>query len=158
MLKPIALEDSLPKFTKTYASLNKIKGIALYFIGDIRDLSPYLAQVFFQNEVMYKSNILVSITITHEPFGVESDFDCNQTHGLHIFTVRTGYMEVVDIIELLKSRGIDEKTIFYGIENIVSDKFIWKMYGIIKKISPPFVQFHALSPEKIHGVVTRVVM
>jgi KUP system potassium uptake protein len=59
---------------------------------------------------------------------------------------------------LLLERGIDEKTIFYGIENIVSDKFFWKLYGIMKKISPPFVQFYTLPPEKMHGVVTRVVM
>ena len=158
MLKSIALEDFLPKYRESYASLNKISGTALYFIGDVRNISPYMSKVFFQNEIMYENNILVSITITNEPFGVESDFDCNLAPGLHVFSVRTGYMEVVDISALLKSRGIDEKIIFYGIENIVSDKFIWKLYGIIKKISPPFVQFYALPPEKIHGVVTRVVM
>ena len=158
MLKPMALEDFLPKYSESYASLTKISGVALYFVGDVRNLSPYLSQVFFQNEIMYESNILVSIAITHEPFGVESDFDCNLAQGLHVLTIRSGYMEVVDIISLLKSRGIEEKTIFYGIENIVSDKIIWKIYGIIKKISPPFVQFYALPPEKIHGVVTRVVM
>jgi KUP system potassium uptake protein len=67
-------------------------------------------------------------------------------------------MEVVDIVSLLKSRGIDEKTIFYGIETIVSDKPFWKIYSIIKKVSPPFVQFYTLPPEKMHGVVMRVVM
>lgn len=67
-------------------------------------------------------------------------------------------MEVVDITGLLRSRGIDEKTIFYGVENIVSESFMGRVYGIIKKNSPPFVQFYALPQEKIHGVVTRVEM
>lgn len=107
---------------------------------------------------MYENNILVSIRITNFPFGVETEFDTDLAPGLHVFTITAGYMEVVDIASLLKDKGIEGKTIFYGIENIVSDKFFWKLYGIIKKISPPFVQFYALPPEKIHGVVTRVVM
>ena len=57
-----------------------------------------------------------------------------------------------------EAAGIDEKTIFYGIETIVTDKFFWKIYSIIKKVSPPFVQFYTLPPEKMHGVVMRVVM
>jgi hypothetical protein len=60
-------------------------------------------------------------------------------------------MEVVDIVSLLKSRGIDEKTIFYGIETIVSDKPFWKICSIIKKVSPPFVQFYKLPREDARG-------
>jgi len=93
-----------------------------------------------------------------KPFGIETDFDTNLGPGLQVFTIRCGYMEIVDIIPLLRAQGIEEKTIFYGIENIVSDRFFWKIYSIIKKVSPPFVQFYTLPPEKIHGVVTRVVM
>jgi len=58
-----------------------------------------------------------------------------------LFTITTGSMEVIDIIPLLQSRGIDEMTIFYGIETIVSDKSFRKIYSIIRKVSPPFVQF-----------------
>ena len=158
LLKPVPLDDFLPCYQKSYATLPKIQGIALYFVGNVRNLSPYLSQIFFQNEIMYENNILVSIRITEKPFGVTTDFDANLAPGLHVFTVTAGYMEIVDVVALLKARGIDEKTIFYGIENIVSDSPVWKLYGIIKKVTPPFVQFYALPPEKIHGVVTRVVM
>jgi KUP system potassium uptake protein len=89
---------------------------------------------------------------------VETHLDPDLADGLQLFTVTTGYMEVIDIVSLLESRGIDEKTIFYGIETIVSDKPFWKIYSIIKKVSPPFVQFYTLPPEKMHGVVMRVVM
>jgi KUP system potassium uptake protein len=67
-------------------------------------------------------------------------------------------MEVINIDKLLREKGIDEKIIFYGIENIVSDRFFWKLYGLIKKVSPPFVQFYSLPPEKIHGVISRIEM
>lgn len=158
ILQPIRLEEFLPQYCKNYAALAKIRGTALYFISDIRNLSPYLGQIFFQNEILYERNILVSISISEKPFGVETNLDPELAPGLQVFTIRTGYMEVIDIVSLLTSHGIDEKTIFYGIENIVSEKPFWKLYGLIKKISPPFVQFYKLPPEKMHGVVTRVVM
>ncbi|PWR70843.1 KUP/HAK/KT family potassium transporter [Methanospirillum stamsii] len=60
-------------------------------------------------------------------------------------------MVCVDIESLLRERGIFEKTIFYGIENIISDRMIWNLFGLMKKAAPPFVQFYSLPPEKIHG-------
>jgi len=158
MLKPIPLEEFLPRYQEIYASFPKIRGTALYFIGDVKNLSPYLSQIFFQNEILYENNILVSIKVIEKPFGISTSFNSDIAPGLHLFTVTAGYMEIVNVVGLLKERAIDEKTIFYGIENIVSDKLIWKLYGLIKKVSPPFVQFYALPPEKIHGVITRVVM
>jgi len=158
LLQPIRLEEFLPKYRESYVSLNKIRGTALYFISDIKNISPYLGQIFFQNEIMYENNVLVWIQITEKPFGVETHLDPALADGLQLFTITTGYMEVIDIVSLLESHGIEGKTIFYGIENIVSDKAFWKLYSIIKKVSPPFVQFYTLPAEKMHGVVTRVVM
>ena len=103
LLKPIPLEDFLPKYPETCASLNKIRGSALCFIGDVRNISPYLTQVFFQNESMYENNVLASINITHNPFDVETDLDCNPAPGLHEFTFTTGFLEVVDIVALWES-------------------------------------------------------
>ncbi|MFA6362666.1 KUP/HAK/KT family potassium transporter [Methanoregula sp.] len=158
MLRPLPLDEFLPRYRENFACLPKIRGTALYFVGDARKLSPYLSQVFFQNEIIYENNILVSIKVTEKPFGISTAFESDLAPGLHLFTVTAGYMEIVNVVGLLKERAIDEKTIFYGIENIVSDKPLWRLYGVIKKNSPPFVQFYALPPEKIHGVVTRVVM
>jgi KUP system potassium uptake protein len=158
LLQPIRLEEFLPKYRESYVTLNKIRGTALYFISDIKNISPYLGQIFFQNEIMYENNVLVWIKITEKPFGVETHLDPALADGLQLFTITTGYMEVIDIVSLLESHGIEGKTIFYGIENIVSDKAFWKLYSIIKKVSPPFVQFYTLPAEKMHGVVTRVVM
>jgi KUP system potassium uptake protein len=158
LLQPIPFGEFLPRYRESYATLNKIRGTALYFISDVKNLSPYIGQVFFQNEIMYEKNVLVSIRISDKPFGVKTHLDPDLGPGLQLFTVTTGYMEVIDIVFLLENHGIEEKTIFYGIETIVSDKIFWKIYSIIKKVSPPFVQFYTLPPEKMHGVVTRVVM
>ncbi|MDD4138064.1 MAG: KUP/HAK/KT family potassium transporter, partial [Methanoregula sp.] len=158
MIKPIPIEEFLPRYRESYTRLHKIRGTALYFVGNVRNLSPYISQVFFQNEILYENNIFVSINVSDKPFGVTTDFDTSIAPGLHIFRVSCGYMEVVDVVALLQEKGIDEKTIFYGVENIVSNTLIWRLYGLIKKNSPPFIQFYALPQEKIHGVVTRVVM
>ena len=158
MLSPVPVEEFLPRYQEIYTNLPKVRGTALYFVGNPRYLSPYISQVFFQNEILYENNILVSINVTEKPFGISTAFDSAIAPGLHIFTITAGYMEIVNVVGLLKERSIDEKTIFYGVENIVSDDPLWKLYGMIKKISPPFIQFYALPPEKIHGVVTRVVM
>ena len=158
MLTPVPIAEFLKKYTVAYTTLPKIHGTALYFTGDVSRVSSYVGQVFFQNEILYENNIFVSIQITDNPFGVHTEFDTNLAPGLHVFTIRCGYMEIIDIVELLRAQGIEEKTIFYGIENIVSDRPFWILYGLIKKVSPPFVQFYTLPPEKIHGVVTRVEM
>ena len=59
---------------------------------------------------------------------------------------------------LLKEADIDEKTIFYGMEDIVTNHILWRIFGAIKHLTPSVVQFYRLPADKIHGVVTRVEM
>jgi len=79
-------------------------------------------------------------------------------YGLRVFEIQVGYMEIPDIEEILSEAGIVEKTIFYGIEDIVTENILWKIFSIIKKLTPNFVQFYKLPPHKLHGVMTRVEM
>jgi len=158
MLKPISLDAFLPEYTKKYPELPRVRGTALFFTTDKNCISPYIPQVMFKNEILYDENILVSIRITDYPFGIQTNYDRDLGPGLHAFTITAGYMEIMDIIRLLHDNDIGEKTIFYGVENIISDSFRWRLYGIIKKLTPAFVHFYELPPEKIHGVVTRIVM
>jgi len=55
----------------------------------------------------------------------------------------------------LKKAGINEKVIFYGLEDIQTDNIIWKVFALIKNITPSFVQFYRLPAGKLHGVITR---
>ena len=158
MLKPVRLEEFLTVYQKMFADLPKVHGTALFFTADNDRISPYIPQVMFKNEILYENNILISIRITEFPFGVYTGYDRDIAPGLHTFIVTTGYMEIIDIIGLLRKEGIEEKTIFYGMENVISDRFYWKLYGLLKKVTPAFVHFYDLPPEKIHGVITRVVM
>jgi KUP system potassium uptake protein len=78
--------------------------------------------------------------------------------GLDAFEIRAGYMEVVDIEKLLQKSEIREKVIFYGVEDISTTNPAWRIFSIIKRLTPNFVQFYKLPPGKLQGVVTRVEM
>lgn len=157
-LRPMNLDIFLKKYKSIYNDINRITGTALFFARDITSIPPYIPLIMFKNDIIYKDNIIISIKILEEPFGVTSLFKENLAEGLKVFEIKMGYMEVIDVVKILKSKGIDEKTIFYGIEDIITDNIIWKIFSTIKKLSPSFVQFYDLPSDKVHGVITRIEM
>jgi KUP system potassium uptake protein len=54
-----------------------------------------------------------------------------------------------DIEEILKEAGINGKTILYGLEDIVTGNVIWKIFSIIKRLTPAFAQFYKLPSFKL---------
>jgi len=151
-------EDFLNKFMKAYPAQEKIKGTALFFIRDVNEVPFYIIQTMFYHGIIYEENIFVSIIKRDDPFGIIGYFKEDITNGLRLFEIQYGYMEVLDVEELLREAGIEEKAIFYGIEDITTRSLAWKVFSIIKKLTPPFVQFYKLPTRKLHGVVTRVEM
>ena len=78
--------------------------------------------------------------------------------GLEALEIEAGYREILDIEGLIKEQGIQEKVIFYGVEDIVTRNPIWRIFSLIKRITPNFVQFSKLPPSRLQGIVTRVEM
>jgi KUP system potassium uptake protein len=157
-MQPVPLDDFLPKFNEVYPSVNRISGSALFFSRDFRRLPQYIPRIMFTNNIVYDDNIIISIIRTEQPFGVTWGVTREITPGLSIFEIYLGYMEVVDIGKILDEAEIDEKTIFYGMEDIVTTHIVWRIFAAIKRLSPSVVQFYKLPSDKIHGVVTRVDM
>jgi len=157
-LSPVPLDEFLPTFTQTYKTVNRISGSALFFARDFRRLPQYIPRIMFTNNIIYDDNIIISIIRTEQPFGVTWGFTRELTPGLSIFEIYLGYMEIADIGHILKEAEIDEKTIFYGMEDIVTVHVVWRIFAILKKLSPSMVQFYKLPSDRIHGVVTRVEM
>jgi len=155
-IRPLKLDIFLHSYNEVYQALNKIKGTGLFFARDMKKVPSYIVHTMFMNNIIYEDNIIVSITTLDEPFGVKSLFKEDLAPGLRAFEIQMGYMEVVDIEQLLKKAGINEKGIFYGLEEISTRNIIWKIFSMIKRLAPPFVQFHDLPPNKLHGVVTRI--
>jgi KUP system potassium uptake protein len=112
----------------------------------------------FLNSIIYEDNVVVSIVVKDDPYGVTGEFRETPTDGLRVFEIRAGYLEVFDVQTMLSDAGIDEKAIFYGVEDIATKNIFWKVFSLIKKLNPTFVQFYRLPSQKLHGVVTRVEM
>ncbi len=154
----------LPRFLETYCKLYrdpdvpKIRGTALFFARNTQQLPPYIPLTMFTNNIIYEDNIIISVRILDNPFGLKSGFREILAPGLRVFEIQMGYMEVAEIMQILHKAGIQEKTIFYGLEDIVTNNLVWKIFSAIKRLTPSFVQFYKLPADKIHGVVTRVEM
>jgi KUP system potassium uptake protein len=157
-LSPVPLDDFLKRFNEAYNSMNRISGTALFFARDFRNLPQYIPRIMFNNRIVYDDNIIVSIIRTEQPFGVTWGMTREVAKGFSIFEIYLGYMEIVDIGNILKEAEIDELTIFYGMEDIVTTHVVWRIFAAIKRLSPSLVQFYKLPADKIHGVVTRVDM
>ena len=143
------------KFQKKYQEGPRINGTALFFSRDVTIISPYIVRTMFINNIIYEDNVIVSIENTPDPFGISCSFSESETKGLRLFTLRAGYMEVVDLDSIFRREGIVENTIFYGLEEISSSNIFIKIFALIKKLVPTFVQFHKLPAMKLHGVMTR---
>ncbi len=150
------LEDFLRKFMRVYATTERLKGTALFLIKDVKDIPFYVTQTMFFHGIIYDDNIFISIIKRDDPFGIIGFFKEELTEGLRVFEVQTGYMEVIDIEEILRESGIEERVVFYGLEDITANNPVWKMFSLIKKTTPTFIQFYKLPPKKLHGVFTKV--
>ncbi|MGQ9813116.1 MAG: KUP/HAK/KT family potassium transporter [Dissulfurimicrobium sp.] len=157
-LNPLEKNIFLKGYNELYEKVNKIKGTALFFARVTHKIPPYIVHTMFTNNIIYEDNIIVSIVKCDNPFGVVGYFKDKLADGLRLFEIQLGYMEVIDVEEILKEAGVDEKAIFYGVEDIITPNFIWKIFALIKKLTPTFVQFYKLPPNKLHGVITQVQM
>ena len=148
----------LGKYKEAYKSMNKIKGTALFFARDIGNISPYIVRTMFNHNIIYEDNIIVSLVRRDDPFGISGFFKDSLAEGLRRFEIQMGYMEVVNVEKILMEAGINEKAIFYGLEDIVTKNIFWSVFSIIKKLSPAYVQFYKLPSEKLCGIIYRVEM
>ncbi|MBF0590961.1 MAG: KUP/HAK/KT family potassium transporter [Nitrospirae bacterium] len=157
-LKPMPLKDFLPTYVEYFKRFSKIKGTGLFFARDINMVPPYIVRTMFADNIIYEDNLIVSLEKMDEPFGVKAYTGSSITDGLRTFVIEMGYMEVVDVERILLTNGIEIKTIFYGLEDIATNNFIWKIFSLIKKLTPSYVQFYKLPSHKIRGVIYRVNM
>ncbi len=157
-LRPLDFQTFLISYEQIYAKGRNIAGTALYFCRGYQMISPYIVHSIFRSNIIYERNILISINRTDEPYGVRVNFKKDLGPGLESFEVMAGYREVLDIEGLIKQHEIHEKVIFYGVEDIVTRNPIWRIFSLIKRITPNFVQFSKLPPSRLQGIVTRVEM
>jgi KUP system potassium uptake protein len=156
MMQFMPVDDFVRKFDMVYKTTPLIKGTALFLIKDVKEIPPYLVQIMFYHGIIYEENVLISIIKRDDPFGVTGYFKDDVTTGLRAFEIQMGYMEVIDVEELLREAGVEERTVFYGLEDINARGLLWKMFSLMKRITPTFIQFYKFPYKKLHGVLTKV--
>ena len=152
----VPLNEFIERYNLAYKNMDRIKGTALFFLKDPQEIPPYMVRSILINRIIYENNIIVSIIKRSDPFGIIGFFKEDLSPGLRVFEIQMGYIEVPNIEEILKEAGIEEQTIFYGLEDIITQNIVWKVFSIMKKLSPAFVQFYNLPAHKMHGVMTRI--
>jgi len=157
-LKPLDTDIFMLSYEQIYAKDKNIPGTALFFMKGLEVIPPYIVHCIIRSNIIYERNVFISIMRTDEPFGIGCHHNTHVGTGLEFFEMRAGYMEVLDIEGTLKKNGIQEKVIFYGIEDIETKNPIWRFFSLLKKLTPNFVQFNKLPAAKMQGVVTRVEM
>ncbi len=143
-------------FNQIYQLNNNIKGTAIFFTKSLKEIPPYVVHCMIRSNIIYEENILLSICVNDTPYGVKFHEKEEIEKGLSGIIIDVGYMEYLDIPQLLKENGITEKVIFYGVEDIITKNPFLRIYAFLKKISPSFVTFYRLPYNKLHGVATRL--
>ncbi|MBT0651746.1 KUP/HAK/KT family potassium transporter [Geomobilimonas luticola] len=156
-LKPLDLDTFMLSYQQIRAK-GYIPGTGIFFTREKDVIPPYLVHCIIRSNILYERNVLISINRTDEPFGVYTCLTEGMGPGLDAFEIQAGYMEVLDIETLMKENSIVGKVIFYGVEDISTMNPVWRVFSVIKKLTPNFVQFNKLPASKLQGVVTRVEM
>jgi len=151
----VKFDDFLEKFLSTYQKNSKVSGTALFFAQEAENIPQYIYRTMFDNGIIYTDNIIVKITKSNEARGIFYDLD-EVTDGLSILKIYVGYMERLKIDNVLKTLNIDEKVIFYGITHIDTRKIIWRIFSMIKRLAPTFINFYKLPSDKVCGVISHI--
>ena len=156
-LNPMDRTVFLKKFEERYTHYPKLPGTAIFFAQSVDHIPAYMTRTMFIHGIIYKDNVIISVQPKDEAYGVNWKLQDIQP-GLRYLSIRYGYMQVIHILTIIRQVGIEETTVFYGLEEIVTNKLIWKVYAVIKRLSPSFVQYYRLPSDRVHGVVTRLEM
>lgn len=153
--RSLDLDIFITSFEQIYDTEPKLKGQAVFFARVLDKVPPYVVHCILRSGIVYEKNILFAVETADVPYGFNISEMKEFTKGLSGLTVSIGYMEVPNLPELFKRQGISEKVIFYGVDDIKTNKIFYKLYAFIKKITPSFASFYNFPYNKLHGVVTR---
>ncbi len=155
-LRSVTIDVFVESFKQIYETGNYIKGEAMFFTKNINVVSPYILHCMFRTGIMYEKNILVSVENTDVPYGIDLVQNEEISPGLFVVRITYGYMERPNLPVLFKEWKFNEKAIFYGAEEIKTNKFFLKFFVLLKKIAPNWVSYFDFPYNKLHGVVTRI--
>jgi KUP system potassium uptake protein len=154
--RSLPIDTFIVSYDQLYETGKLLPGTALYFAKNLDMIPPYMVHTIIRGNIIYEHNILISVATMDKPFGTQKLFVPEISEGLSGLEIQVGYLERLDIPDILKDVGIDSKVMFYGVDDIQAKRPMLKVFAFIKRITPNFVQFLQLPYQKLHGVVTRI--
>jgi KUP system potassium uptake protein len=154
--RSLDIDIFLESYNQVYRLGNNIKGTALFLTKNLEKVPPYVVHCMLRTNIIYEDNIFISISTSDYPYGINVTKVEEIAPGLRGLIISCGYMEYSDIPKIIKDAGLNEKVIFYGIEEISTRRPFLRLYAFLKKITPHFVAFYKLNYRKLHGVATRI--
>jgi KUP system potassium uptake protein len=151
---PVEKNTFLLEYAEKCINTPRISGTALFFARHASHIPAYIPKTMFQNGIIYERNIIVVVKPANEPHGIHTQLS-NLSDGLDLLLIYPGYMEMLDVESILRVEGIDERTIFYGQEEIVPSSPLWGIFAMMKNLSPSFVSFYKFPHQKLIGVARR---
>jgi KUP system potassium uptake protein len=156
VFRSLPIDVFLESYNQLYSLGNNIKGTAVFLTKNLDMIPPYMVHCIIRTNIIYEENILLSVSSMDQPYGLQIHKVEKIAAGLWGLRIDSGYMEIIDIPQILRENKISEKVMFYGIEQISARNPLLKIYAFLKKISPEFVAFYKLTDRKLHGVATRL--
>ena len=153
--RSLDLDVFLASFEQIYAAEPILKGEAIFFTRVLDKIPPYVVHCILRSGIVYEKNILFAVKTSDVPYGIKFSEMNEFSKGLFGLSVSVGYMQIPDLPSLFKEYGINEKVIFYGVDDIKTKKIFYRIYALIKKVTPSFASFYNFPYNKLHGVVTR---
>jgi len=137
--EPQDIEHFKTLFETNYKNSKQIEGSAIFLARTPQNIPRYISDTMFNNGIMYEENILLSIKTISNAYGIEHMYEkiCD---GLSYFVITAGYMENVNVEQILRDEGIKVKSIFYGEQEIVPTNIVSWVFSLIKRVSPSFAQ------------------
>lgn len=156
-LEYVKYSDFINKYKDFYKREPKVNGIAVFALRDINMISPYIIRTIFDFKIIYQKSVFLSLKITDFPYGKEYSYrDLDEDETLGIIEVKAGYLEIIDINDILNRLNIDPTIVFYGQENISTNSIIMKVYSFLRKVSPGIIDFYNFPLTKTIGITTNI--
>jgi KUP system potassium uptake protein len=155
-MKPMTMDDFLGIYRPLYDKNPHLHGTALYFLDRLDEIPVFIQRVMMYHDILYEDNVFLSLEILAKPFGVHWGVQEKVAPGIRLFWIKYGFMEVIDMMEILTEAKVDQKVIFFGEELISSRNPLWKIFSMLRRQEINEAEFFGLPAHEVHGIIVKV--
>jgi KUP system potassium uptake protein len=152
----LSMQQFAKVFEHAYQSQPHLHGCACWCIRSMDQAPAYLLLATVVNRILYHENVLCHVERSTLAYGVTAQEHAGPCKGMRTLTITAGYRERLELDEVFKAHGYRFDAVFYGAEDIHSPKLIWRLFGLVKRLSSSWARFYRLPEQKSHGVIVQM--